>query len=228
MEEQMTVNEEQNTITIPLAYFEDIIERVAEKTAKKTSKKLCDDLYGQEAQRRDFDNRLYNVRLLLKNYKNLQKSALLKTTEIININEDDISAIEILDSFQNLKSVGANELKLECLINATLRTKILVDYVDDKLAVYKQVKYNSGKQEDLRRADVLDTLYLNPYSQGTYTTELVTELAQKWAVSERQIWRDTNDIIEQLTTLLYGIDGMTLLEDKKRRRALRLAEEKEK
>lgn len=50
--EDMTVNENQSTITVPLAYFEELIERVAEQTAKKTSKKLCDDLYSKEAQRR--------------------------------------------------------------------------------------------------------------------------------------------------------------------------------
>lgn len=226
MEEQITVNEEKNTITIPLAYFDDIIERVAEKTAKKTSKKLCDDLYSQEAQRRNFDNRLYNVRLLLKNYRNLQEHAALKTTEVVNIDDEKISAIEILDSFQNLKSVGANELKLESVISSTMRTKVLVNYMDDMIALYKQTRYNSGKQEDLRRADVLDVLFLKPCPPDRYITDVVADLAKKWAVSERQIWRDTNDAVEQLTALLFGVDGVNMLEDKKRRRALRLAEEK--
>jgi hypothetical protein len=224
--ENMTVNENQSTITVPLAYFEELIERVAEQTAKKTSKKLCDDLYSKEAQRRDFDKRLYNVRLLLKNYRSLQEHAALKTSEIVNIDDEQISAIEILDSFQNLKSMGANELKLESIISSTMRTKVLINYMDDMIALYKQTRYNSGKQEDLRRADVLDVLFIKPCPPEAYVTDIVASLAQKWSVSERQIWRDTNDAVEQLTALLFGVDGVNLLEDKKRRRAVRLAEEK--
>jgi hypothetical protein len=224
--EDMTVNESQGTITVPLAYFEKLIERVAEQTAKKTSKKLCDDLYSKEAQRRDFDKRLYNVRLLLKNYRSLREHAMLKASEIVNIDDEQISAIEILDSFQNLKSMGANELKLESIISSTMRTKVLINYMDDMIALYKQTRYNSGKQEDLRRADVLDALFLKPCPPEIYVTDIVSSLAQKWSVSERQIWRDTNYAIEQLTALLFGVDGVNLLEDKKRRRLARLAEEK--
>lgn len=226
MDERLTIDEQNNTITIPMTYFDDLMERVAAKTADKTAKKIYENLYSQDAQRRDFDNRLYNVRLLLKNYRNLKEHASLKTSEIVSIDDEKISAIEILDSFQNLKSMGANELKLESVISSTMRTKVLVNYMDDMISLYKQTRYNSGKQEDLRRADVLDVLFLQPCKPETYVSDIVANLAEKWNVSERQIWRDTNDAVEQLTALLFGVDGVNMLEDKKRRRALKRLEEK--
>lgn len=217
----LQVDEERNTVTVSLDFFEALSERVARKTAKK----LYEQIYSQEAQNRDFDKRLYNVRLLLKNYRMLKEHADLKTAELVNMDDEDISAIEILDSFQNLKSIGKEELKLESVISSTMRTKMLVNYMDDMISIYKQMCYHSGKTEDARRVDVLNVLFLQALPLNTSTNEIVSELANKWYVSDRQIWRDAADAVERLTALLFGIDGVNMLEDKKRRRALKQAQE---
>ena len=138
-----------------------------------------------------------------------------------------MTAIEILDSFQNSKTIGKEELKLESIITSTMRTQILINYIDDMIEIYKQMCYKSSKGEDARRVDVLETMFLKDVPDGAATTDIVADLAKKWYVSERQIWRDSTDAVERLTALLFGVDGVNMLEDKKRRRALRLAEEKQ-
>ena len=221
--EDLRYNSEDNTVTVPLDFF----EALAEKVAKKTASKLYDQLYSLDAQSRDFDNRLYNVRLLLKNYRILKEHAELKTSDMNVISDDDVTAIEILDSFQNSKTIGKEELKLESIITSTMRTQILINYIDDMIEIYKQMCYKSSKSEDARRVDVLETMFLKDIPDGAATTDIVSDLAKKWYVSERQIWRDSSDAVERLTALLFGVDGVNMLEDKKRRRALRLAEEKQ-
>ena len=221
--EELRYNSEDNTVTVPLDFF----EALAEKVAKKTASKLYDQLYSLDAQSRDFDNRLYNVRLLLKNYRMLKEHAELKTSDMNVISDDDVTAIEILDSFQNSKTIGKEELKLESIITSTMRTQILINYIDDMIEIYKQMCYKSSKSEDARRVDVLETMFLKDIPDGAATTDIVSDLAKKWYVSERQIWRDSSDAVERLTALLFGVDGVNMLEDKKRRRALRLAEEKQ-
>ena len=220
--EDLRYNSEDNTVTVSLDFF----EALAEKVAKKTASKLYDQLYSLDAQSRDFDNRLYNVRLLLKNYRMLKEHAELKTSNMNVISDDDVTAIEILDSFQNSKTIGKEELKLESIITSTMRTQILINYIDDMIEIYKQMCYKSSKGEDARRVDVLETMFLKDLPDGAATTDIVSDLAKKWYVSERQIWRDSSDAVERLTALLFGVDGVNMLEDKKRRRALRLAEEK--
>lgn len=226
MDERLTIDEQNNTITVPIAYFDNFMERIAEQTAKKTAKKLYDNIYSQDAQRKDFDNRVDNVRLLLKNYRSLKEHAAYKTSELVNLEDEKISAIEILDSFQNIKSLGANELKLESIISSTMRTKALVKYMDDMIALYKQTKYNSGKPEDLCRVDALDALFLHPSQSEAYVGNILIDLASKWNFSPRHIRRYADSAVEQLTALLFGIDGVNMLEDKKRRRALKRAEVK--
>lgn len=221
--EDLRYNSEDNTVTVSLDFF----EALAEKVAKKTASKLYDQLYSLDAQSRDFDNRLYNVRLLLKNYRMLKEHAELKTSDMNVISDDDVTAIEILDSFQNSKTIGKEELKLESIITSTMRTQILINYIDDMIEIYKQMCYKSFKGEDARRVDVLETMFLKDLQDGAATTDIVSDLAKKWYVSERQIWRDSSDAVERLTALLFGVDGVNMLEDKKRRRALRLAEEKQ-
>lgn len=212
---QLEVDTAKSTVTIPLSYFDELAEKVATTTAKKIYMKI----YDKERLEHDFDNKVYNVRLLLKNYRMLKEHAEIKAADISNISNEDISALEILDSFQNLKSAGKEELKLESIITSTLRTKMLVNYIDDMISIYKQMCYKSSKPEDLRRADVLDEMFLKTVERNANATDIVMELAEKWFVSERQIWRDLSDAVERLTALLFGIDGVSMLEDRKRRKA---------
>lgn len=208
---ELKYNKEQDTVIVPLSY----LETLSESVAKKTAKKIYEEIYDMEAQRRNFDKRLYNVRLLLKNYRMLKEHTELNVSNISNVSDVDISAIAILDAFQNSKGVGKEELKLESVLNSVKRTQILIRYIDDMVGIYKQYCYTSQKHEYLRRADVLDTLFLLPVADNTATNDIVYSLSQKWNVSERQIWRDTSDAIERLTALLFGIDGVSMLESRK-------------
>lgn len=208
---ELKYDKEQDTVIVPLSY----LETLSESVAKKTAKKIYEEIYDMEAQRRNFDKRLYNVRLLLKNYRMLKEHTKLNVSDISNVSDVDISAIAILDAFQNSKGAGKEELKLESVLNSVKRTQILIRYIDDMIGIYKQYCYTRQKHEDLRRADVLDTLFLLPVADNTATNDIVYSLSQKWNVSERQIWRDTSDAIERLTALLFGIDGVSMLESRK-------------
>ena len=66
----------------------------------------------------------------------------------------------------------------------------------------------SLRPEDLRRWDVINTLYIKDVPQGLSKMDIYNDLAEKHFVSERQIRMDVNDALIKLTALIFGIDGV--------------------
>ena len=88
------------------------------------------------------------------------------------------------------------------------RAQIVIDHVDDMLGIYEQACYHSGKPEDIRRWDVIYTVFIKDLPEGKSRMELYNDLAEKHFVGERQIRRDVDDAVVRLTALLFGIDGV--------------------
>lgn len=193
------------------------IEKIIEQTAKLTAEKIYAKMRSDNAKEQEslFDKRLYNTKLLLEHYRLFKEHAENAVFELTRLDEAELTAIEIMDSMWQSAGPGRGEIAIESIANSTLRTQIVIKHIDEMLGIYEAYCYRSGKPENERRWDVINTMFILPLPVGKSKTELYEELAAKHFTSARQIQRDINDSMEKITALLFGIDGIQRLEKKK-------------
>lgn len=193
------------------------IEKIIEQTAKLTAEKIYAKMRSDNAKEQEslFDKRLYNTKLLLEHYRLFKEHAENAVFELTRLDEAELTAIEIMDSMWQSAGPGRGEIAIESIANSTLRTQIVIKHIDEMLGIYEAYCYRSGKPENERRWDVINTMFILPLPIGKSKTELYEELAAKHFTSARQIQRDINDSMEKITALLFGIDGIQRLEKKK-------------
>lgn len=193
------------------------IEKIIEQTAKLTAEKIYAKMRSDNAKEQEslFDKRLYNTKLLLEHYRLFKEHAENAVFELTRLDEAELTAIEIMDSMWQSAGPGRGEIAIESIANSTLRTQIVIKHIDEMLGIYEAYCYRSGKPENERRWDVINTMFILPLPVGKSKTELYEELAAKHFTSVRQIQRDINDSLEKITALLFGIDGIQRLEKKK-------------
>lgn len=193
------------------------IEQIIEQTAKLTAEKIYAKLRSDNAKEQEslFDKRLYNTKLLLEHYRLFKEHAENAVFELTRLDEAELSAIEIMDSMWQAAGPGRGEIAIESIAKSTIRTEIVIKHIDEMLGIYEAYCYRSGKPENERRWDVINTMYILPLPAGKNKTVLYEELAAKHFTSTRQIQRDINDSIEKITALLFGIDGIQRLEKRK-------------
>lgn len=193
------------------------IEKIIEQTAKLTAEKIYAKMRSDNAKEQEslFDKRLYNTKLLLEHYRLFKEHAENAVFELTRLDEAELTAIEIMDSMWQSAGPGRGEIAIESIANSTLRTQIVIKHIDEMLGIYEAYCYRSGKPENERRWDVINTMFIFPLPVGKSKTELYEELAAKHFTSTRQIQRDINDSMEKITALLFGIDGIQRLEKKK-------------
>lgn len=193
------------------------IEKIIEQTAKLTAEKIYAKMRSDNAKEQEslFDKRLYNTKLLLEHYRLFKEHAENAVFELTRLDEAELTAIEIMDSMWQSAGPGRGEIAIESIANSTLRTQIVIKHIDEMLGIYEAYCYRSGKPENERRWDVINTMFILPMPVGKSKTELYEELAAKHFTSTRQIQRDINDSMEKITALLFGIDGIQRLEKRK-------------
>lgn len=195
------------------------IEQIIEKTAKLTAEKIYAKMRSDNAKEQDslFDKRLYNTKLLLEHYRLFKEHAENAVFELTRLDEAELTAIEIMDSMWQSAGPGRGEIAIESIAKSALRTEIVIRHIDEMLGIYEAYCYRSGKPENERRWDIINTMYIKPLQGNKTKTELYEELAQKHFISDRQVKYDINMALEQITALLFGIDGGRRLEVKKRK-----------
>lgn len=195
------------------------IERIIEQTAKLTAEKIYAKMRSDNAKEQDslFDKRLYNTKLLLEHYRLFKEHAENAVFELTRLDEAELTAIEIMDSMWQSAGPGRGEIAIESIAKSALRTEIVIRHIDEMLGIYEAYCYRSGKPENERRWDIINTMYIKPLQGNKTKTELYEELAQKHFISDRQVKYDINMALEQITALLFGIDGVRRLELKKKK-----------
>lgn len=195
------------------------IERIIEQTAKLTAEKIYAKMRSDNAKEQDslFDKRLYNTKLLLEHYRLFKEHAENAVFELTRLDEAELTAIEIMDSMWQSAGPGRGEIAIESIAKSTLRTEIVIKHIDEMLGIYEAYCFRSGKPENERRWDIINTIYIKPLQGNKTKTELYEELAEKHFISDRQVKYDINMALEQITALLFGIDGVRRLEFKKKK-----------
>ena len=110
----------------------------------------------------------------------------------------DESVYDILDMMER----NTSNLFVDSIKNSVARTATLVKHIETMLGLYRVYCEQSGKPEDLRRWHVTKALYIDDYPKTNQ------EIADQENVTDRTIRRDVEDICEQLSALLFGIEGV--------------------
>lgn len=185
---------------------------VIEETANNTAKRIYAKLQKEKDREQEslFERRLYNTKLLLEHYRLFKDHATDSIYELTEIDKEELNAIEIMDAMLQ-SPVSKGEIAVESIRNSAIRTHIVVEHIEAMFNIYEVYCERSLKPEDIRRWDVINTLYIKEIPKGFSKMEIYEDLAEKYYVSTRQIRSDVNDALVKLTALIFGIDGVKKL-----------------
>lgn len=181
------------------------IEKIIEQTAKLTAEKIYAKMVDESKKSRE--KQINNTKLLLENYRTFKVAVDNAVFDLVRLDEENETAFEILDSMWQRFGTGRVELKVQSIVKSTTRTRIIFEHIQSMLGLYENYCNNSGKDENLRRWDVIKTLYVED-TQGKTPSEIRTELAEKYFTDPRTIYRWQVDAIEKISVLVFGIDGL--------------------
>jgi hypothetical protein len=165
---------------------EEIVKLVVETVRKHDAK--------QKKSRHD--RRLYNTRLLLKNYNALKEHC---DNSISSLDDEDVcnlSAIDILDNMDNTDK----DVYIESIRRSNIRTRIMVEHIDVMLDLFK---IYCNQTDNQRKVEILIGYYL----QGKSTRDL----AEEQNIDIRTCQRDVKFAVEKLSALIFGIDGLSVM-----------------
>ena len=151
--------------------FEKLIEKVIDKYRKEESKD----------NKRKLDMRLHNTKLLLRNFKSLQKVANLRQQEI-DESDDNLDIRELMMKEDLIESIKSSKKK----------TITMVGYCERMLKAYEmdgEMKYN-----------ILYDTYINKLT--------IDQLMEKYNYSKTRIYELRNEAIEEFSVCMFGVDGI--------------------
>lgn len=137
------------------------------------------------------DNRLRNVKLLLKNYRNFKKHA-------DEAKEDVPELMRALD----LDELSDNSFQIRSILANRKKTIAMVLYTERMIESYRKMVVESGSSEDQRSYEVVHQLYL---SNDKKTAE---EIANGHNLNRRTVYKDVDRACKSLAVLMFGVDGV--------------------
>lgn len=179
----------------------DIIKETAAKTADAIYEKLKQDA------KKGRDKQINNTKMLLENYRIFKEHVDNAVFDLVRLDEENETAFEILDSMWQRFGVGRAEMKVQSIVKSATRTRIIFEHVQNMLGLYESFCNSSGKEENIRRWEVIKALYVDD-THGRTPSEIRTELAEKYFTDPRTIYRWQMDAIEKISVLVFGIDGL--------------------
>ena len=189
---------------------ENLINTIIQKTATATANSIYRKLREEREREKEnmFDKRRYNTKLLLEHYRLFKEHAEYSIFDVSTFDEEQMNVIDILDSMLQT-AVGKGEIAVESIKNSAMRTNIILNHINAMLEVYEAMCHNACKPEAERKWDALNTIYIKPFPEGMTKMDLYEDLAERYFVSDRQIRRDIEDAIISLTALMFGVDGIS-------------------
>lgn len=149
--------------------------------------------------KQQYDKKFQNTKLLLRNYRRLNKyydNAVFDRDGAMEADEDFESIMDELGGVQD------DELLVESIKRNFARTKVIMTHVNKMLGCYREMCQKSSRIEDSRRWRVLDGLYLS----ADYTT--AEEIARKEDIDKRTVYKDVDICANDLMALLFGVGGI--------------------
>lgn len=145
---------------------------------------------------KEVDRRLYNTRLLLRNFHMLKENA---DNSIYGKSQMEESAADILNNMMNLYN---DEVIVDSIKRSATRTAIIVAHIENMLRIYKKCCESSPSELDYRRFEILYDRYI------TEQLLSVGEIAKKQNISKESVYSDLKIAVEKLSAIIFGVDGL--------------------
>lgn len=154
-------------------------------------------LQRDEERKRIKQNRFHNTELLLKNY--------LSLVEHFEISQDQASD-EDLES-HNFDSEDADDIIIHSIRRSRIRTLIMVLQIE---ACLGKLREKMGEKGQLEKYIVIEKMYLDPFKILLPMTDRKQIIAAEIHCGETSVWKWRNEMIDELSVLLFGVDGLRL------------------
>ena len=147
----------------------------------------------QEEKTKRLDRRLFNTRILLKNYRHLKVYC------------DEMKENKDLEGEEQEELISPDKeyLTLESIKRSEARTLAMMRFIDNMISVYETDCKHLGA-EAVRRYETLLHFYIND-ERKTYA-----EIAKLHNVHERTAQRDLKEAVHAMSVLFFGTDGLRL------------------
>lgn len=182
------------------------IEAIIRETARRAALESARAVLAEQARNTAgrTDRRLRNTKLLLKNYRMFKEhcTGAVYTDEA---GEHDGSQEETAFELMDMILQRDNSVTVDAIRRSCRRTKIMVRHIDTMLGLYRVHCGQSGNDALQRGYRVIKGLYLDAVP---LTPEQISEQEH---ISTRQVSRDRDIAIEQISLLMFGIDGLELV-----------------
>ena len=181
------------------------IEAIIRETAQLAALESARAVLKEQAQRAAgrADRRLHNTKLLLKNYRMFKKhcTGAVYTDEA---GEHDGSKEETAFELMDMILQRDNSVTVDAIRRSCRRTKIMVRHIDTMIDLYRVHCEQNGNNASQRGYRIIRGLYLDAVPRT------VEQIAEQEHISTRQVSRDRDAAIEQISMLMFGIDGLEL------------------
>lgn len=145
------------------------------------------------------DMRFRNTELLLYNYSNFKEH-----TNNSIYTETQLSKQELFEELDLDMDEEITKTQINSIIKSKNKTNIILKHINTFLEYYEYKCLTSGRDDIVRRIQVIKLLYLN---ENKLTHE---EAATELNCSDRTIRNTKNIAIKELSVLFFGIDGLKL------------------
>ena len=175
--------------------LKDIYEKAANIGANESLKTLKKERETEQVKRAN--RRLWNSKLLLRNYHMLKEHA---ENSVFGRTQMEESAIDILESMMSLYD---NEVIIESIKRSATRTAIIVSHMEVMFELYRSYcEHTSSREIELRRYEVAWDRYMADQVLS------VKQIAIKQNISTRNVYEDIKVATESLSALIFGVDGL--------------------
>jgi len=164
----------------------EIITQVAARTALEHLEKQ-----KMEQEKKKYDHRLRNIKLLLRNYRSFKK----------HCEDVQLDVVELRRKL-DIDELDTDEFKIRSIMRSKERTLAMVNYIDQTLRVYKAMTDASNDEQEIIRYTIVNDLFI---SENKKTIKGVTECQN---IIERTVYREVDRACKTLAVLMFGIDGI--------------------
>lgn len=154
-------------------------------------------LLKKEELERVWKNRFHNTELLLKNY--------LSLVEHFELSQDKASE-EDLQAF-DFESGSNDDIIIQSIRRSRIRTLVMVLHIEACLDKLRTEMNDKGQPEKFM---VIEKLYFDPGKKLMPLTERKKAIAAEIHCGETSVWKWRNEMIHELSVLLFGVDGLRL------------------
>lgn len=170
------------------------VQEIATAAAKEALR-----LQKVEERQRVRKNRYHNTELLLKNY--------LRLVEHRDHAKDRASDILNLEEIEELEEIGVDDIIIQSIMRSRVRTAVMINQIETCLEILKTRQETKGQGE---KYEVVWCLYMDPARNDLEWGELIRTVAEELNCGESSVYRWKNEMVRELSIMLFGVDGLQL------------------